>query len=412
MKKQEIDFKLCVVCKTSRNLCGFSPCPLLKKWMDEMSVQVKKIDRIDDVYAPPAFFVGRYNYPEINAGPVLTPLKEPSSIVDDSDLWDNKTQEEIIMMRLSMIRTKAQIDAKKPLESRIMQKSHEMLLGIKPINVEIELERSIIPRVTIDPRLAPHGPVAPIRKLDVTENQTPLKPIEKAYYDTDLKASEAITILGKENISVSNLIRVLSAGMLGLRKKRKLVPTRWSITAVDDTLSKSYIEEIKKFQTINEFQVFTSYFYGNKFYIVLIPDFWSFEAIEVWYKGAYLNPSTKDVGISDYELYNGRKTYANNVAGGYYATRLAVTEHLRRIRRQAQVIAIREIDQNYKLPLGVWVVRQGARQAMQNQILKADTLDSAFSFIPKVLAYSIEYYKNKSKIYELKKKQKKLEDFL
>ncbi|MHA1304127.1 MAG: hypothetical protein ACTSQE_01920 [Candidatus Heimdallarchaeaceae archaeon] len=403
---------LCVVCKTSRYLCGKSPCPLLQKWFKTLKVETPKIRKIDESFAPPSFFVGSYNYPQLNAGPLLTLDRQPSSVIDNSDTWNERTQEEIIRMRLAMFRAKAQIDAKKPLESPIIEKSQEMLLGIKPVTVEVELERSVIPKITLDTRLAPHGPVAPIKRLSVNENQTPLRPIEKVYYDDDLKATEAIFTLGQENISVSSIVRVMSAGMLGVAKNRKLVPTRWSITAVDDALSKQKIEQIKKYQPLGEFRVFSSYFFGNKFLIILIPDVWSFEVIELWIKGAYMNPSNKDIGVSDYEFYKGRKTYASKVAGGYYATRIAITEYLEKIQRQAQVIAIREIDENYKLPLGVWVVRQAARQAMSNPYITADSLDGAFDLIPEFLRYPIKYYKHKSKIYKFRKSQTRLDDFL
>ncbi len=402
---------LCVKCKTSKNLCGISPCPLLQRWYKDFKLMTPKISKIDASYAPPSFFVGRYDYPHLNAGPMLTIEKMPSEILDNSDSWNDLTQEQILQYRLSMYRTKTELNAKRPLDSPIIEKSHELLLGINPVEVEVELEKEIIPHITLDTRLAPHGPVAPIKKLSINENQTPLRPIEKVYYDTDLRATEALKLLGKEKVPVSYMTRVFSAGMVGREKNRKLVPTRWSITAIDDILSKQNIERIKNFQVLGEYRLFSSYFFGNKFLIILIPKVWGFEAVEVWLKGAYLNPSDHDVGVNDYELYKGRKTYASNVSGGYYATRLAVTEYLLKIRRQAQVISLREIDDNYKMPLGVWVVRQAARQAMENEYKTADTLDNAFKMVDKILRYPSDYYKHKSKLYLMHKEQRSLDAF-
>ena len=41
------------------------------------------------------------------------------------------------------------------------------------------------------------------------------------------------------------LSRILSAGTLGVKTQRKLVPTRWSITATDDTIGKELISQVK-----------------------------------------------------------------------------------------------------------------------------------------------------------------------
>ena len=155
-----IPAELCVKCKTSRLLCGRQSCPLTTRWIKNIDTK-PLIKKLDEAFAPPSFFVGRVGYPEINAGPLLTADRVPSMIIDNTSAWAAKSQDEIVQMRLSLFRTKARIHVKKPLESRIIQQSQEMLLGIKPVDVEVELEKAIIPRVLIDERVAPHGPTAP-----------------------------------------------------------------------------------------------------------------------------------------------------------------------------------------------------------------------------------------------------------
>ncbi|MBY9002326.1 MAG: hypothetical protein KGD64_15505, partial [Candidatus Heimdallarchaeota archaeon] len=284
------EFDLCVVCKTSRMLCGRKTCPLLNKWSTQYSIDKPKITNLDDTFSPPSFFVGWNGYPTLNAGPMLTADRVGANVIDNSDNWLSKSQEDIVKLRISLLRTRAKIDVKRPLDSDIIQKSHELLLGRKSIDVEVELEKNIIPRITLNERSAPHGPIVPIRKLIITENQSPINSIEKVYYDTDLLATDAVEYLGKEKIDVNSITRILSAGMLGKEENRKLVPTRWSITAVDDMLSKQKIDLVKKFQELNEFRIFTNTFFGNRFVIIFIPDAWAFEMIETWFRGAYMNP--------------------------------------------------------------------------------------------------------------------------
>ncbi len=402
---------LCVICKTSRHLCGKQPCPLLSKWYGSVNIPKPLITRLDETFAPPAFFVGYSGYPKVNAGPMLTPERLGSEVIDYSERWHTKTQDDIVKMRLSLLRTKSLVSVKKPLDNKIIETSHEMLLGIKPVDVEVELDKKIRPRIYLNERSPPHGPSSTIKKLDITENQTPLTGVEKAYYDTDLNASRAVKILGTGKIDINTITRVFSAGMLGEEKNRRLVPTRWSITAVDDILSKQKIKQIKNFQILGEYRVFTFYLFGNRFVIVLIPDVWQYEMIEVWFQGAYLNVSDKNIGVSDYEGYKGRTTYADKITGAYYAARLATTEYLIKEQRQAQVLVLREIDDSYKFPLGVWVIRQGVRQAMNNEYKKGDTIDNALNQAVKVLRLPKKYWKNKSKIYKMIKEQPKLDFF-
>ena len=405
------NFDLCVMCKTSRMLCGRRSCPLLQKWSKEYSIETPRITNLDESFSPPSFFVGWSGYPAINAGPMLTVDRIASDIIDNPDNWVTKTQEDIVRMRVSLLRTRSRIDVRNPLESDIIQKSHELLLGKKSVDVEVELEKNIIPRISLDERMAPHGPIAPIKKLTITENQQPINAVETAYYDSDLLATDAVNYLGKEQVDVGSIIRIFSAGMLGRSKARKLVPTRWSITAVDDILSKQNVERVKVLQELNEFRIFTNNFFGNRFVIILLPDVWSFEMIETWFRGAFMNPSSKDIGLGDWEPYGGRTEYASNITGAYYAARLGVTEYMLREQRQAQAIVLREISDEYRFPLGVWVIRIAVRGAMKKGYVTADNIDSAFDIVKNHLQYPLEYWKYRSKLYDLNKTQTKLNSF-
>ncbi|MBY9001393.1 MAG: hypothetical protein KGD64_10785, partial [Candidatus Heimdallarchaeota archaeon] len=126
---------------------------------------------------------------------------------------------------------------------------------------------------------------------------------------------------------------------------------------------------------------------------------------------AYMNPSGKDIGLGDWESYSGRTKYASNVTGAYYAARLAATEYLLKIKRQAQVIVLREISDEYRFPLGVWVIRVATRAAMRKKFVKVDTIDKAFEIVNRYFQYPIEYWKRRSELYKLKKTQRKLDYF-
>ncbi len=90
--------------------------------------------------------------------------------------------------------------------------------------------------------------------------------------------------------------------------------------------------------------------------------------------------------ISDFELEKGRKKYASNITGAYYAARMEVEKFLMKIRHQARVIVFREIMGGYLVPLGVWVIRETVRnilaQGFQNPLFREhETLGDALSLL-------------------------------
>ncbi|OYT53973.1 MAG: hypothetical protein B6U77_03150, partial [Candidatus Hecatellales archaeon ex4484_218] len=173
------------------------------------------------------------------------------------------------------------------------------------------------------------------------------KNIEKCFYDYDLKANEAILKLYQSKVPVSKIQLSLSLGILGKLKTRKIVPTRWSITAVDNAISLNLINEIKHYDTISEYRVYIFKNLDNLFVAIFMPGSWSFEWIEAWFPGTVwnLNGKTPEL-MGDFEDFYGRKTYAD-VGGCYYAARLAVSEALKTEHKQATVLVFREIYSGY-----------------------------------------------------------------
>ena len=70
--------------------------------------------------------------------------------------------------------------------------------------------------------------------------------MEKAHYDIDLKAKNAVVDMFKSGVMVSQLQKAFSVGAFGIEKNRRFVPTRWSITAVDSTLGEHLMNFTKQ----------------------------------------------------------------------------------------------------------------------------------------------------------------------
>ncbi|MHA1870094.1 MAG: hypothetical protein ACTSXF_04030, partial [Promethearchaeota archaeon] len=223
-------------------------------------------------------------------------------------------------------------------------------------------------------------------------------------------------------------------GLIGKGKARKLVPTRWAITAVDSIISKRLIRQIKEFPEISEYYTFYNEFLDNKFIILFMPKTWSFEMMECWDANTIwtqnvpgvqnINQNTfkEPIIMEDFELEKGRKTYAFNVTGAYYAARKEVAEFLYRERKQARVIVFREVNGGYIVPLGVWVIRETIRNALYKDgnnlgfhgenIRRFDNLKDALNTIPQYFGVPLKYWLRSSNLLRITKSQKTLNRWL
>ena len=403
---------LCVVCKGSKFLCGKTRCPVILR-ANSLLKAFPLLKNMDvEGASPPGVFVGRIGYPYVYAGPLVPPVHEDTSLYDIPELWFGKPIEEIVRFRSMLIRGKHRVHVKKfEKAGDVIEKTRELALAVKPVDVELELKKKPKGFILLDDEVQPFGPSAPIKRLRIGNAQWDNQ-IEKAYYDTDLKATEAVLELYKKGVFVTRIQRAFSIGAFGLEKRRRLVPTRWSITAIDSIISKELIEKIKDFPEIGEFRVYESRYLDNRFEVLMIPGAWSYEAIEAWYPRTLWNPDDKGIVMfSDWEGYDGRTTYAA-IGGCYYAARLAVCEHLIKEKRQAKVVVLREAHPGYIMPVGVWQVRENVRNALRNPPVRFSSLNEALSYIAGRFDIPIQYWIRKSKLIREEMFQKRLTEFL
>jgi hypothetical protein len=372
---------LCVVCKGSRFLCGKTRCPIMVK----VNYFLKSVPLMasEDVsgFSPPSVFIGRIGYPNVYAGPLVPPVDEDTSLYDMPEQWFGRTMDEIVGFRSLLVRGKYRVHVRKFEEAgKIIDQTRELALAENSVDMELNLTKKPKGSIFMDDEVQPFGPSAPIRDLHLGNAKFEHR-MEKAYRDTDLKAVEAVRELYGKGVMVTKIQRAFSVGAFGLEKNRKLVPTRWSITAVDDIISKDLVRELKMFPEINEYRVYESVYLDNVFEILMIPARWSYESMEAWYPGTVWNPNGTSTAIySDWEGNNGRTTYAQ-IGGCYYSARLATCELLVKERRQATVIVLREARPGYIMPVGVWQVRENVRNAMRQKPFLFKTLDESLKFI-------------------------------
>jgi hypothetical protein len=383
--------RMCLICKGSRALCGQVHCPLMAR----LNVEPKLKNLPSDFFGPStSVFVGRMGYPRVSVGPLAA--VEYREHIDDPSRWFGMPYPELIELRSMLLRAKVTRDVRS--RERFILENQEIALADRPTDVELTFRSRPVYRVSFSDIVQPMGPSATLRGMRLAENPHIPRRIDYIAGD-DLKASQAGMLLYQDGHDVYRISSILSSGVLGRKDSKRLVPTRWSIVAVQDMVAQGLMMRVKEYPQIDGFRVYSSEFLDNHFEILLMPGSWEFENFEAWAPGSMWTARLKKPEIlEEYEPYGGRKGYAELQGGGYYASRLGVAEGLAGLRRQARVVVFREVYEGYTVPLGNWQILENVRNAFRQPFLKFDAREEALKHIDSGLRLGIGDYAERSRI--------------
>jgi hypothetical protein len=356
--------------------------------------------------SPPSVFIGSWNYPSVYAGPMIAPMHGDTAVMDMPESWiaGNKTQEEIIGYRMSLVRGKQMVDAG-DLDNRFVEKLQEIALS--SISVESEIAFADTPKgTTFSEEHAPFGPSAPIERFEIEGGRWD-KALERVYYDDDLQAKDAVIGLHRQGVPFSSIQKAFSVGTMGRGAARHLVPTRWSITAVDTTLGDHLLTEVKKCPVIDTVRVHEFSSLHNNYAVILMPTGWQYE----WSEAFLRVLGNEELVFSDHEIHK-KKTEYSHLGGCYYSCKMAVLEALAREQRQAGAIILREALRGY-VPMGVFNVRENVRSAMRLPGQEFEDVKSALAHIGQKFTLPPDRFVESGALLRsvLKQKQTRLADF-
>ncbi|MEW6722245.1 MAG: hypothetical protein AB1324_03210 [Candidatus Micrarchaeota archaeon] len=342
-----------------------------------------------DGSSPPSVFIGKFGYPKVYVGPMMSPYFGDTSILDTPEEWipRNKSQEDIIRFRLDLVRGKYRVGIG-DLDNRLVGKLQEISLAEGSVESEARFRGK--PRgFTFDSDHQPYGPSAGLERFDIG-NVKWERSLEKAHYDTDLRAAEATVMSYKEGALFSQIQKAFSTGSFGLRRNRKLVPTRWSITAVDSALADSLYDEVRWHRIIEGVRVYEFSSLNNYYAVILTPTPWQYEWIEAFIH--ILGKEEMVFGDNEQAVAKGnpKKEYSS-VGGCYYSCKFAVLEALERMKRQAGAFVLREAYEGY-VPLGVFNVRENVRNALRRQPREFESFRSALGYVSSRLRLPISRF--------------------
>ncbi|MEK6919235.1 MAG: hypothetical protein AABW73_04325 [Nanoarchaeota archaeon] len=386
----------------------------------KLSIKARTLDLTKKDFtgsSPPAVFIGsKLEYPAVNVGVLSAQFINTNPwVYNTPNFWTKKelSINKIIDLRKNLInsRIKTQVSAARQKEqTKIIRQIQEIGMAVSRADIEIKLEKKPSGKMIYDKENMPLGIGAKMNQIKILSNTKILPEVERVNSEKEMRSTEAIKYLYKKGLGEQSLTQLLSIGITGMKNKRKFVPTKNSITAIDDTIGKQILEEIKNKETIDKPEYYFGGHLGNYYIIIMIPEVFSYELFEMSIKEG------KITGCStDNENYNGRKEYAKNTAGGYYASRLAILEKLKLLKKQAGILALRIITEEYHTPLGVWVCRNSTRIALEKEGKEYETKEELIESIKKLakeeFRVEIEPIINKSIILKEMNEQSKLKKY-
>jgi hypothetical protein len=347
---------LCAECK-GKGLCGLTRCPIVSRFRAQISL--KRMSSYQG--RSPSVFIGSSGWPDMHGGPLL---------IGESDnppdwLASNLGMEDIVGIRARTIRGRSAL-------CTVADNLQEIALSTTPLEVDVTFDKPVNFSLDFDGTVAPVGLSGAVQKMDILGNARVERVVDRITSDTDIGATDACRALRESAIDVYQISGLMAAGLLG--KRRTFVPTRWAITAVDDTISRQLKSEIARFPPIEEIRLFSGEIFGNSIVCILVPGEWKYEMIEIW--GRQTLWAGEDVVIVQDREGLTKKGYSP-ISGAYYSARFAVCEYLKNIRRSARVIIIRSVSSDYWAPLGTWVIREAVRKALKDPYSACESIQAA-----------------------------------
>lgn len=386
-------------------------------YLEDFEERFESVAGDGDVFGStaPSIFVGRSSYPNVQTGllsPVGNEQLAEQFVTDASWYTDGIDISEVFRRRSALLTANRSLHVDAPARragalpsvhdtwTGFLGTQREIAIADRPVDVELGLADRPELDVSVDAITEPTGPWAPARTAELAENPHVPRAVEKTLEDDDWQAEGAMTYLYRRDFDVYDIQRILSAGALGHRRQRRLVPTRWSITAVDDTVGQYLRGQLRTARELSQVEVWHNSFVGNHYWVILAPGRWEYELVELKGAGSVWNP-TPDASVyvaTDYEGYDGRTEYVDETAGAYHAARLGVLEYLQERYRQAKALVIRQVTDEYWGPVGVWQVRESVRNAFEGEPGIAPSLGAAVHEISDQLPVSVETLRRNSEL--------------
>ncbi|GAB6148387.1 Nre family DNA repair protein [Stetteria hydrogenophila] len=371
---------LCVRCKGYKRLCGLPRCPIMERFQAQVAAAARIPGRSLSGLTPPGVVVGEHGYPRVRVYYAIPPTRDPGEAAyrEAPAEWAARREPlgRIVELRASTPTAAVEAPVRDPWRLYELELT-PAALSSRPVDSEASLSKPPIPRLRFDGVTKPVGPTAPAERVRVTGSPSLHSRLESVIWD-DARAMEAVEELYDAGVDVYTIQRALSLGALGSLRRRRLVPTRWAITAVDDMLAGILRRRLRDKPWLDGVEVYTASYLGNRFTIILHPGPGAFEWVEAWHPRGLWTRTAREPTV--WRVSENALGEASAVDGGFSAARTAVLEALARRGRRADVVIIREITPSYYAPVGNWHIRETVKAALTRPPARFGSLEEAVAY--------------------------------
>jgi hypothetical protein len=380
--------EFCFSCKGDKLLCNFRKCPLLKR-----ATLPAILDReVDTTLSGPtsSLFVDWHGYPEVALGPITALNSDNAELAVTPKDWYGMSFEELITLRSQLVQSLTTHDVSS--RNKFIEQLQELALSIHPVETELRFRNKPTNSLTFSDVHEPLGPTGELEYLKI-QSEPKIPKLVDSEISSSTPAFDALWKLYGKGYDVYYLQRVLASGVFSEGNEPRLMPTSWAIQTVDRQLGNRLITEVNSLPYLNDYVVLSNTYLANHYEVLLIPGQWKFEALEAWapdtlWTLGYTQPAIHQ----DFEGYNVSGEDRGKTGSSYYATRMAIMEGLKKLGKQATVIVFREVENEYSLPLGVWLVRETLRHAFSNKPGKFGSVEEALQDIATRLRTPLSEY--------------------
>lgn len=331
------------------------------------------------VFSPPGLYVETTRYPILQAGILAStePL-EWLSIYDHPESWRGMDRETILSMRRHLYSLVLPIDAREMQPKDHIETLQTISLSVAPVALGVEVG-------TLPPRhlgsqfgsQLPTSPVVNVRSLEILSNPEISKVAERIT-EKDIPAADAIWQLLDYEYSLEQVVRLMSIGLLGRKKNRRIIPMRSAYKAVIDSFIDRSIMELIDRPYTDDIQLYLGRVCNDSFTIVIRPG----------------EPRVDYLKIEDYESGCTRGTSfestdipTTDAKTSIYAdhARFSAYRHMLADAKQSHIIIFHHSNQQRNRILGPWVIRAGVQEALQSSHVSIDDVSSLPAILDSIL---------------------------
>ena len=163
---------LCALCRGTKLLCGKSRCPVLVRYHSHVKMKPFLSSKLVYGASPPSVFIGRIGYPKVSIGPLVPPRMGNTSLYDAPEQWLDRSLDEIVDFRSSLIRgthTVNVYDVEK--SDKTIEFTRELALSENCVFTEALFNKKPVGRIRFYDDVQPHGPSAPLKKNEYNQSK-------------------------------------------------------------------------------------------------------------------------------------------------------------------------------------------------------------------------------------------------